>query len=119
MSFPKLFEEKARLEAELEMLTTRLGGINNQLQRLGYQATEATRSPGRPVGEARKPRSASTRMQDEYTIKQHLAGKRPPIIELFHGLSRGIRALGEDVRELPRRHYIVYRTARNFCEDIV
>jgi len=105
----KLLEEKARLEAELETLTTRLGEISEQLRRLGY----------REAGKVRKPRSVSPRVQGEYTIEQHLDGKNSLIVDLFHKLSGEIRGLGEDVQVVTRKRYIVYCTSRNFCEIIV
>jgi len=104
-----LLEEKARLEAELETLTTRLSEISEQLRRLGY----------REVGKVRKPKSVSPRAQSEYTVEQHLDGKRASIVDLFQMLSEEIRSLGEDIQVVPRKRYIAYCTSRNFCEVLV
>jgi flavodoxin len=43
----KLLEEKADLEAEVETLTAKLGEINEQLQRLGYQTPRMSPSTRR------------------------------------------------------------------------
>jgi predicted transport protein len=105
----KLLEEKARLETELETLTTRLGGISEQLRRLGY----------REAGKAGKPRPVSPSGPGEHTIEQHLDRKRASIVDLFRRLSKEIRSFGEDVQVVPRKYYIAYLTSRNFCEVLV
>jgi len=115
----ELLEEKAQLEVELQTLMTRQSEIDEKLERLGYRMTKATRDSGWAVGKGRRARPTSSRVQSEYTIEQHLYGKRTPIVDLFQRLSKEIRSLGKDVQVVPRKRYIVYCTSRNFCEVLV
>lgn len=115
----KLLAEKAGMQTEMERLAARLTEIGDQLQRLGYSTTPVARVHDRPAGVPRKRSAIEADKQPEYTVEQHLAGKGPAIADLLHRLSTALRAFGEDVQETPRKNYIAYSTARNFCGIVV
>jgi predicted transport protein len=116
----KLLGEKAELEAEMQTLTEKLSEIREQLARLGYHGPESIQGSAQSASSvSRKRQTRSVVEQSEHTMEQHLAGKKPGIRELVQRLSEGIRGLGEDVQELPRKNYVAYRATSNFCGVVV
>lgn len=55
---------------------------------------------------------------DEYSIEDHLKSKNDELKQLFSALQEKIFALESDqkIEENPRKHYIAYRTNKNFVE---
>lgn len=116
----KLLSQRAHLVTEQQALALELQKIARQLDELHFQAGPAIQSVAR-AAVAEKP-TRQPMLNDEretYTIQQHLATRSPAIVDLFNELARHIRGLGTAVQEIPRRHFVAYRTTRNFCEIIV
>ena len=115
-----LLDERAQLESRLQALSARLRELDDQLQRLGYEAGAKAGSAARVGGAIAKQSQATRGGQVQHTIQQHLEGKSSHITQLFSRLSHEIRQLSEGVRELPLKHTINYRTGRrNFCGVVV
>ncbi len=55
---------------------------------------------------------------EEYDVEHHIKNKSPELKELFKELRERVLALESDhkIEENPRKHYIAYRTNKNFTE---
>jgi predicted transport protein len=116
----KLLDHRVRLKSEQEELAQELVNIARQLERLGYEAEPADEpKPRMPASVKRRRRSTQGATGHVYSVQQHLAPRSRAIGELFNELAGQIRGLGETVQEVPLRHYVSYRTGRNFCGIIV
>jgi predicted transport protein len=94
--------------------------IARQLDELHFQAGPAVQPVARAAVAERPNRQPAPKGETvTYTVDQHLAARSPAIADLFNELARCIRGLGIAVQEIPRRHFVAYRTNRNFCGIIV
>lgn len=66
------------------------------------------------TSKAKKPTGTQSATVD-YNVGEHLARAKGELSEIADELREYLLELGEDVTEGPVKHYIAYRTTRNFC----
>lgn len=54
-----------------------------------------------------------------FTVEDHLEKRNDHIWELFDSLREKIMSLGSDVKEVPKKQYIAYKTTTNFADVII
>lgn len=59
-------------------------------------------------------KAAITRQTGSYTIESHLEYLNPRLRELFNELRDYIVTLDSSIEEIPKKHYIAYKTSQNF-----
>ncbi len=60
-------------------------------------------------------KAAYTRKNSTYTINQHTENLQEKILELFNVVRDYIVLLDSSIEELPKKHYIAYKTSQNFA----
>lgn len=65
---------------------------------------------------AKKEKECEEKLQKQYTVDDHLSGKKEEIKKLFFALREKITTLDTDIVEEPKKLYIAYKIATNFVD---
>lgn len=79
----------------------------------GYQKVKVSTSA---IARKVKAKKKDEKLQNEYSIDDHLAGKPSNITETFQALREGILVLDKDIIEVAKSKYIAYKTSTNFAD---
>jgi predicted transport protein len=59
------------------------------------------------------------RLQEVYTLEEHLAKASTSVKDIFESLKEAILALDQNIVEDPKKYYIAYKMTRNFIDIVV
>jgi len=67
-----------------------------------------------PIMVAAGKKAAETPLTGSYTMAQHLDKASPEVATIMSALREAILQLGDDVQEVPKKHYVAFKVAKNF-----
>ena len=109
-------ESNLRMTRELaKELTWNETVILSRARRLAQQAVGLWARP-EVSGEELQALRADKKEGGSYTVEWHLEGSSPALQDLFEQLRARLLALDPAVREEPRKVYVAYKLATNFCD---
>jgi predicted transport protein len=111
----KLLDEQGKLTVEIKSMSDKLLEIRGQLARLGFYSQVSLDNDRNSPTKSRKGRGSSLRGDRSYSLEQHLEGKNPQVISIFHQLHERILGLGEGIQMSIAKKNVSYIAGRHFC----
>lgn len=90
--------------------------IEEVYKRTTYSSTENIDKLGgkNPIMVEAGRKAALTRKTGSYTLEQHICNLDESILDLFNTVRDFIIAIDSSIEEIPKKHYIAYKTSQNF-----
>jgi predicted transport protein len=103
------------LPIKIELL--KYGLYEDDLLQLDMERQEKVRiSTAKIYKSSKKEKEIGEKLQKQYTLEDHLRGKKEDIKKVFYSLREKITALDTDIIEEPKKLYIAYKMATNFVD---
>ncbi|SMN00664.1 Transporter [uncultured Candidatus Thioglobus sp.] len=112
------------IDAKIELWEYRLFKNNSfSLEEVLHNTKSATvisqGSNKNPIMVEAGKKSAQVRTTASYTLEEHFGGKSKEILELMQEVSEFVTGLDSAIKEVPKKHYIAYKSSKNIvCMEV-